>query len=187
MGFGLRRSRKLIIAASALIMAVLAIVVTLIVLRHNSHNLVQSASSSSREIDTRARNFFHNGQIDSAVYYFTILSTRISHDQAKPADVALSCHANTSLATIYTNFFYDYPKAENYLMRADSIAQCNNLQEELGNIYLAQANLAYDKKNIEGNFDYQPDVMHMFTKAFYQAQRVKNIYYESERMIFNDF
>lgn len=133
----------------------------------------------AEDLDFKARNFFHKGMTDSAVVYFTRLTDFHDVPDATAAERELACHAHTSMGTIYTNFYCDYPTAMHHLLRADSIARQYGMEKELCNIYLARTNLQFDLLNMEGNFSYSPELCGMFFNAFRQARKINNLYLEN--------
>ena len=78
---------------------------------------------------------------DSALLCYTIVANLYYHDSRDERVIRQVVRAMTNLGMMYTHFYYDYSKAQAYLLQAHELAENYGIKDALPYISLNQAKL----------------------------------------------
>lgn len=113
---------------------------------------------------------------DSAMLCYSIVANR--YYEAKKNDKAQMQQAATAMNQIgilYTHYYFDYQKARSYLLMAQEIAEKNQFQRTLVNVYINLSNLYMIEDSMTGD-DISEKTLQQHRKAFKLAAQMKDWY-----------
>lgn len=132
---------------------------------------------SSEELLKKGHYYYDKANLpDSAMLCYSIVANR--YYEAKKNDKAQMQQAATAMNQIgilYTHYYFDYQKARSYLLMAQEIAEKNQFQRTLVNVYINLSNLYMIEDSMTGD-DISEKTLQQHRKAFKLAAQMKDWY-----------
>lgn len=132
---------------------------------------------SSEELLKKGHYYYDKANLpDSAMLCYSIVANR--YYEAKKNDKAQMQQAATAMNQIgilYTHYYFDYQKARSYLLMAQEIAEKNQFQRTLVNVYINLSNLYMIEDSMTGD-DISEKTLQQHRKAFKLAAKMKDWY-----------
>ena len=107
------------------------------------------------------------GSADSALVCYTIVANRYYEGRRSSRDITHATEAMVNLGAMYMEYFPDYKRAYEYLLKAKELAEANGIKHLLGYVYLSLCNIT----DIDGMLHYrkEPQLLTMLQRAFRAA------------------
>ena len=112
--------------------------------------------------------FMQTNKADSALVCCIILSNRYD-EKMKTEEKGICCGAMVLASNLYMNTFYDYNRAEQYILQAEKVATDHGYDMQLADIYEIEAGMYSYRTDFQSNFAYNPQAIEMRKKAFNQS------------------
>lgn len=106
---------------------------------------------------------------DSALLCYTIVANLYYHDSRDERVIRQVVRAMTNLGMMYTHFYYDYSKAQAYLLQAHELAENYGIKDALPYISLNQAKLNQVNWSILQVDDFDRKAVETFKQPFREA------------------
>lgn len=114
--------------------------------------------------------FLHTNKTDSALVCCTILANRYDK-KMKTEEKGVCVGAMVMASNLYMNVYYDYNRAEQYILQAEKIASDHGYDMQLADIYEIEASMHSYRLDFQNNFAYDPKTIELHQKAFYQSKQ----------------
>ena len=112
--------------------------------------------------------FLQTNRPDSALVCCIILSNRYD-EKMKTEEKGICCGAMVMASNLYMNTFYDYNRAEQYILQAEKVATDHGYDMQLADIYEIEAGMYSYRTDLQNNFAFDPQAIEMRKKAFNQS------------------
>lgn len=126
----------------------------------------------NKTLVNKAMKLIERNKQDSALVYFYAVANRYYTGKYSKADLPDIIKAIQDIAIIYMTYEYDYQKSYDNLLEAKELAESNNLERCLPNIYNSIANILQVSKQ-DGDKEENAVVVKMLKKSFYTALKTK--------------
>lgn len=132
---------------------------------------------SSEDLLKKGHYYYDKANLpDSAILCYSIVANR--YYEAKKNDKAQmqqSASAMNQIGILYTHYYFDYQKARSNLLMAQEIAEKNQFQRTLVNVYINLSNLYMIEDSMTGD-DISEKTLQQHRKAFKLAAQMKDWY-----------
>ena len=132
---------------------------------------------SSEELLKKGHYYYDKANLpDSAMLCYSIVANRYYEaNKNDKTQMQQAATAMNQIGILYTHYYFDYQKARSYLLMAQEIAEKNQFQRTLVNVYINLSNLYMIEDSMTGD-DISEKTLQQHRKAFKLAAQMKDWY-----------